>query len=237
MTEQKDNITRGEFFGRSDKSFHDDDSRCQPEVDAPSEEARSSDSTHDYSKVQDESHSALGGVVEVQDRYGSDPSDMSRPLYGASFSQAIIRFFSRYARFKGYSSRSEYWWAYLFNMVVEALFGVFLVIAYIPLLSAAAVKDASGMPMEVGSFEVLFPLLLVGFGAFVYWVATIVPRVALTVRRIRDTGRDWPWIFVVFIPYIGGILLMVLCALETNMSAHRPEWEDNDHVSVGSFAS
>ena len=55
----------------------------------------------------------------------------------------------------------------------------------------------------------------------------LVPTIALTVRRIRDTGRDWPWIFVGFVPYIGGLLVLLLCAQKTDMSQHRPEWEDN----------
>ena len=38
---------------------------------------------------------------------------LSQPLYGATFMQATKRFFKKYARFSGYSSLSEHWWAYL----------------------------------------------------------------------------------------------------------------------------
>jgi len=31
--------------------------------------------------------------------YGNDPEDLSKPLYGATFSQAVVRYFKRYARF------------------------------------------------------------------------------------------------------------------------------------------
>ncbi|QCH24418.1 hypothetical protein DSM43276_02681 [Mycobacteroides salmoniphilum] len=38
----------------------------------------------------------------------TDPRDLTLPLYGATFSQAITRFFRSYFRFSGRASRSEY---------------------------------------------------------------------------------------------------------------------------------
>ena len=40
------------------------------------------------------------------------------PQPGASFGEAVKRFFQRYAQFSGYASRSEYWWVVLFNSLV-----------------------------------------------------------------------------------------------------------------------
>ena len=40
------------------------------------------------------------------------------PLPGASFGEAVKRFFQRYAQFRGYASRSEFWWVALFNGLV-----------------------------------------------------------------------------------------------------------------------
>ena len=40
------------------------------------------------------------------------------PQPGASFGEAVKRFFQRYAQFSGYASRSEYWWVALFNALV-----------------------------------------------------------------------------------------------------------------------
>lgn len=44
----------------------------------------------------------------------------------------------------------------------------------------------------------------------VYSVATIVPGIPLAVRRLRDIGKPWPWIFIGLIPIIGTIWLIVL---------------------------
>lgn len=163
--------------------------------------------------------------------YGHDPDDMSKPLYGATFGQAVVRFFSRYARFKGYSSRSEFWWVYLLDCIVGAAFAFLLLLSSIPILGSVEFEErANEAAIRAGAPDAMVPMMLIGLCVFAYWLGTLVPRVALTVRRLRDTGRDWPWIFVVFVPYIGGILLMILCALDTDMGQHRPEWEDTPKV-------
>lgn len=43
-----------------------------------------------------------------------------------------------------------------------------------------------------------------------YAVASIVPSVPLVVRRLRDVGKPWPWIFIGLIPILGAIWLIVL---------------------------
>jgi uncharacterized membrane protein YhaH (DUF805 family) len=42
-----------------------------------------------------------------------------------------------------------------------------------------------------------------------YTLASIVPSVPLVVRRLRDIGKPWPWIFLGLIPIIGTIWLIV----------------------------
>lgn len=44
----------------------------------------------------------------------------------------------------------------------------------------------------------------------VYAVASLVPSIPLVVRRLRDIGKSWPWIFIGLIPIIGAIWLIVL---------------------------
>jgi hypothetical protein len=46
---------------------------------------------------------SFGATLEIH-----CPSPMSLPLYGATFGQALSRFFRSYARFSGRASRSEY---------------------------------------------------------------------------------------------------------------------------------
>lgn len=54
--------------------------------------------------------------------YGNgDKAPLNQPLYGASFMQATKRFFKKYARFSGYASRSEYWFASLFLFLISLI--------------------------------------------------------------------------------------------------------------------
>ncbi len=43
-----------------------------------------------------------------------------------------------------------------------------------------------------------------------YSFASLVPGIPLAVRRLRDAGKEWPWLFIALIPIIGGIWLIVL---------------------------
>ena len=49
----------------------------------------------------------------------------------------------------------------------------------------------------------------------VFYLAILVPTIALSVRRLRDAGFHWALIFVAFVPFAGGIALMVLLAMPT----------------------
>ncbi len=50
-------------------------------------------------------------------------------------------------------------------------------------------------------------LLTIGY---IYDVIVLLPSAAITVRRLHDIGKAWPWIFIVFVPVIGWIWLIVL---------------------------
>lgn len=46
------------------------------------------------------------------------------PSGPVSFIDAVKSFFTHYADFSGRSRRSEYWWVYLFNMIVAGILGM-----------------------------------------------------------------------------------------------------------------
>ena len=136
---------------------------------------------------------------------------LAQPLYGASFIQAFRRFWAKYATFSGRASRSEFWWWYLANVLVTlALFALTAVLGI-----AGAGDDAMGRSQ---------PGPLIGLGALliVVWsLATILPTLALSWRRLHDTGRSGGFWFVGLIPGVGGIILLVLLALDSDRSGAR----------------
>ena len=55
--------------------------------------------------------------------------------------------------------------------------------------------------------EVIFLLIF-----FAYGVATVLPGIAITVRRLRDAGYNWLYIFIPLIPFVGiFIFIFLLC--------------------------
>ena len=108
----------------------------------------------------------------------------SRPLVRNMF-DAVRVCVQKYARFDGRASRPEYWYAELTSLLVvfAALF-----VVWIPFVGWLA-------------------LLLL----WVFAMASIVPLLAVTVRRLRDAGFHWAWIFLYLAPF-GGIALLIMCA-------------------------
>ncbi|MDH6194109.1 uncharacterized membrane protein YhaH (DUF805 family) [Mycobacterium frederiksbergense] len=149
-----------------------------------------------------------GTPFDTQPQYPSepvgatDPGDLTLPLYGATFSQAVSRFFHSYARFSGRASRSEYWWATLALGMVALLCGAFVAIA--------------------GDNSTLSILSLVILVAFV--LACMVPSWALMVRRLHDADLSGWMSLLILLPYIGSVIQIVFGVLPS-----KPLGERFDH--------
>ena len=107
--------------------------------------------------------------------------------------QSIQSVLGNYANFDGRARRSEYWWYILFvDVLLAALIFVSMLVS-----------------------ELLFVIL----GLFV--LALLLPSLAVTARRLHDTNRSAWWILVNIIPYVGGLVLVVLCALSGTSGPNR----------------
>lgn len=92
----------------------------------------------------------------------------------------------KYAVFSGRAQRKEYWYFYLFTVLITL---------------ALAILD-----MLIGSFDKVSG---VGVLSGLYSLAVLIPNLAVTVRRLHDTNRSGWWFLVVLVPFIGGIVLLV----------------------------
>lgn len=117
--------------------------------------------------------------------------------------EAYKKFWKGYVDFEGRSTRSDYWFAYLANMLTVIAFYVLLAIFG----GIASATESSFL--AVISFIILFIF-------FAFGVAAILPGIAVTVRRLRDAGYNWAFIFIPLIPLVGGIIFIV--AMPTNKS-------------------
>lgn len=115
-----------------------------------------------------------------------------------NFTAAIRSFWSRFADFKGRSRRSEYWYVQLFLVVTNL---------------AVAGIDLALMDGDVDRF------IANGGGGIVglIWIfATIVPALAVLIRRLHDTGKTGWWALVGFIPFVGAIVLLVFTVTDSS---------------------
>jgi uncharacterized membrane protein YhaH (DUF805 family) len=83
--------------------------------------------------------------------------------------------------YTGRSDRGAYWWFVLANVIISVV-----------LLIASNISNFFGWIYSI------------------WTVATIVPSLSLTVRRLRDAGKHWAWMFIHLIPLVGFIWITYL---------------------------
>ena len=121
---------------------------------------------------------------------------------------AYKNFFKNYAEFTGRSTRPDYWWVWLGNFILSIPFWVI----YIYTVFLSAVMDSVSDSASEAAF-MIFGLVAIIY--VVFYLAILVPTIALTVRRLRDAGFHWAFIFLRFVPMVGGIALLILLAMPT----------------------
>ncbi|MCW8795966.1 MAG: DUF805 domain-containing protein [Chlorobium sp.] len=92
----------------------------------------------------------------------------------------------KYAVFSGRARRKEYWYFYLFNTIIEvALMLVDYMIGWYSIEGGIGVLSA------------------------IYVLGIMIPGIAVSIRRLHDTGRSGWWLLIGLIPFIGAIVLLV----------------------------
>ena len=52
---------------------------------------------------------------------------------------------------------------------------------------------------------ITIPFFYTTFGFNIYGLICLIPQIAIDIRRIRDFGKDWKWIFINLVPIIGWV--------------------------------
>ena len=132
---------------------------------------------------------------------------------------AYKNFFKGYVDFTGRSTRSEYWWIWLGNMILLVPFySVYFKVLANPRNEAAL--------MALGGIAIIY---------MIFGIALFLPGLALTVRRLRDAGFHWALIFIIFIPMVGPLALLVLLAMPTKQVEVVTINETEEVVEVSPF--
>lgn len=136
------------------------------------------------------------------------PPPLAWPHYGISFGGAVRRGFAKYATFAGRASRSEYWWWALFTTIVVLVLGIPALV-----FGLATSPDGGATPGPAG-----VPFLL---AAGLFYLAVLVPTIALTVRRLHDAGLSGWLVLLGLIPSLGGLILLVFAVLPPSPNGAR----------------
>lgn len=118
--------------------------------------------------------------------------------------------YRRYAAFSGRSRRREYWLFVLFYFLVSAV------------VSAVFGKPVS----QSGPFGFHYGIWLEQ-GSPGYWVSSVfsvlslIPSLAVQVRRLHDIDRSGWWMLAWFVPLLGWVVMLVFLCLDGTAGANR----------------
>lgn len=126
-----------------------------------------------------------------------------------------LKVLKQYADFSGRARRTEYWMYTLFNII-------FLIIA-------AVLDNVLGLKFS--------PEIPYGYIYLLYALVTLIPGLAVSVRRLHDIDKSGWFLFISLIPIIGGIWLLVLYCTEgtpgRNKYGVNPKEDYNEINEIG----
>ena len=96
------------------------------------------------------------------------------------FTEAISSAFRQYVNFSGRARRSEFWYFYLFNVIMSVIINI--------------------LTFVVPAFAIV---------GGIYSLAVMLPSLALAWRRMHDIGRSGAWNLISLVPLVGWILVLV----------------------------
>lgn len=126
-----------------------------------------------------------------------------------------LRPLRKYATFAGRAPRAEFWWYFLFIMILYVLMMVVFVGSFAS-LGASAAEPSSGMLGALGVGVIFLGL---------FWLALLLPTIAVQVRRMHDLDRTGWW--------IGGFYLLYLAYMVTTVGVAASAGEGGEEANLG----
>ncbi|WP_406609800.1 DUF805 domain-containing protein [Agarivorans sp. JK6] len=108
-----------------------------------------------------------------------------------------IAVLKNYLVFNGRARRKEYWMFVLINSIIG------VILSFIDQVTGT-VNLESGLGV-LGS---------------IYTLAVLLPSLAVAVRRLHDTGRSGWWLFLLFLPIIGVLVLLFFFLSDSDSKAN-----------------
>ncbi len=112
-----------------------------------------------------------------------------------TFTQAVRSVLSKYATFSGRAPRSEYWWFYLFTILVSVATSI------VDAVLGAAFDNEIGIVSTIAS------------------LALLLPSLAVTARRLHDTGRTGWWMLFPVVAIFATVVVAFVTVFDALLGA------------------
>ncbi len=135
---------------------------------------------------------------------------LDQPAYGCGMGEAFVRFWKKYATFKGRASRGEFWWWIVWLLIITVALG---------LIPNAFGIFGTGARRTMQDFADIIERI--------FNIASFIPMLALSVRRLHDINKPG-WLLAIYcgVEIIGSILALtgafLLGALEAVVNGGTP---------------
>lgn len=113
-----------------------------------------------------------------------------------------------YATFSGRARRKEFWYFALFNFIFEFIIQV----------TDKFIVTTFNMNHDNMNFDNFF---VFGYLNLVYSIFTIIPSIAVSVRRLHDVGKSGTSLLIVLIPFIGVIWFLLVLFTDSNQEENQ----------------
>ncbi len=117
----------------------------------------------------------------------------------------------KYADFSGRARRREYWFYILFYVII------LVVLTICDTIIGTTVQGAG-----------------LGILTLIYLLVVLIPTLAVTVRRLHDTGRSGWWILIQLVPIVGVFILLYFLVSDSNpgTNAYGPSPKEGEVVAA-----
>lgn len=100
--------------------------------------------------------------------------------------EAYKKFWMNYVNFNDRTTAKDFWLTFLMNIIIGF---------------------AAGFIMGITKLSILSVVMML------YSLASIIPSLAMSVRRMHDINKSGWWLLISFVPLVGGIILIVFYCL------------------------
>lgn len=145
----------------------------------------------------------------------------NQPVHDNTLFEAYKLAFKNYANFEGRTRRRDYWFFVLVNSIVGMVFGMIMAIS----AAFSGFSDSEGAGFAW--------VILSGVVVSIYSIVVFIPSLSILVRRLHDTGKSGGYVFLEFIPYVGSIILLVFCCMDSQVGAN--QYGENPKGIYGQF--